>query len=356
MDPPTIIDRYSNFDGVVAIDGKDFLRSNQKTSFRGVIGAAIVFEEQENFLTDYLYNWFPTLKEDYGIKSKLSVMKSYRILSELGQRKGNEFLEDCFNHIVSSASEISIYHTTIPSTKIPKVKKYWKDRGGIVEVAPVDYLKELQSAYSHTCAWRYVNDHGVEKDKLILIDFFQGEVTPAWEVVRRIPSFNVGADETNPFIAAADIVSKVVDNRLYKNHEFLNYEGIKTCFPEENVGIEFLDNLEFIVPMNRQKIDVSDYLLRPMVFVLKEGIETVVVGKVTESKMIENSPSFEDILNFASELGTQYKFFDANVDMKLIREGDYFIYFGKKGKGTVEYLQSLGYDVKGKHIKELKKL
>ena len=343
---------YSNYESVIAIDGKDFIRSNPKTSFRAVIGVAAKFCKPREFAEEYP-KIIAKLKKDYNIDTELMVLKSYRIMSELGKSRGTDFMDEYFDAVNRYISEFTVYFTTIPSTKIPAVKKYGRDKGGVESMPPVEFLKELSNSYPHCCAWKNLRDNKIENGSLLLLDFFQGEITRAWDELKSFPHVRIGTDETNPFIATADILTKLVDNRLYVTKGGLNMQDIRACFKQREPKVVFLDDLEFIVPIRRDKIDFRRLLLHPAVFILKEGIESKTMGEATERNIIELSPAFQKILNFASSRNAYYKFFNAKTDMNLVRDGDYFVYFGENSMKSGIWLKALGYKINVVGINEL---
>lgn len=347
---------YSGYESIVSIDGKDFLRSNPNTSFRGVIGVALTFNKPQRFIAEYP-EIITNLKKKFDFKVELSVLKSYRIMSALGPTRGNEFMDEYFNEIKKYISEFTVFFTTIPSTKIPEIKKYGKDKGAVESKTPLDFLKELSSSYPHCCAWKLLKKDNITNKTLLLLDFFQGEVTRAWEQIRNNTHIKVGTDDTNPFIASADIFTKLVDNRLYDRKGGLRIQDIKACFTEDlKTNVVFLDDLNFIVPVRREKIDVKEILIHPSVFILKEGIESKSMENSSEKDIIEASPAFWRILNFSSKRNAYYKFFNARNDIKLVKEDDYFIYFGENGKRFAEWLKSLGHKIKMVGIEDLDNL
>ena len=223
-------------------------------------------------------------------------------------------------------------------------------------VKPVEFLKELSSAYPHCCAWKYLRNNKENSSSVILLDFFQGEVTLAWEYITKTSKVAVGTDDTNPFIATADIITKIVDNRLYASKRKLFTDDILACFEQKMIKVDFIDELDYIVPIRRDKIDVQNLLVHPSVFILKEGIDNKTMGEISEKNIIELSPAFESILNFASKESGYYKFFNAKTDVSLIREGDYFVYFGENGKRSGLWFSQLGFNVKVVSINEIKNL
>lgn len=181
-------------------------------------------------------------------------------------------------------------------------------------------------------------------------------MTPAWEQITKTSNIAVSTDDTNPFIATADIVTKIVDNRLYISRGKLFTDDILSCFKQKMVSVDFIDQLEYIVPIRRDKMEVHKLLVHPAVFVLKEGLDNKTMGEASERNIIESSPAFESILNFAYRHNGYYKFFNAKTDMCLISEGDYFVYFGENGKKSGTYLTQLGFNVSIVSINEIKNL
>jgi hypothetical protein len=350
------MDVYSGYTSIVSIDGKDFLRTNQTKSFRGVIGVALTFNRPRNFIEDYP-NIMTKLKKDFNFETELDVLKSYRIMSSLGKERGNNFMNKYLEEIKKYLSEFTVFFTTIPSTKIPEIKKYGRDNGGVESKTPVDFLKELSSSYPHCCAWRLLKDSKFNSKTLLLLDFFQGEVTKAWDEIKNHSQIKVGTDDTNPFIASADILTKFVDNQLYTTKGGLRISDIKACFSKYmEPKVVFLDDLQFIVPIRREKIDVRQMLMHPSVFILKEGINSKTMGNVSEKDIIEASPAFQKILNFSYKRNAYYKFFNAQTDINLVKEGDYFIYLGEEGQKTGNYLKSLQYKINVLRIDDLDKV
>ena len=346
---------YSKYKIVVAIDGKEFLRTNLSSTFRGVLGVAVVFERPMEFYEKY-GEILSTLKRNFGIISNLRVLKSYSVMSTLGPNNGPKFMERFYNEVIQYISKVFVFYTTIPSTKIPEIKKYGADRGGTASISPLEFLKELAGSYPHCCAWKYIEENGLSKNALVLMDFFQGEFTNAWDGIMNESSVRVGTDEANPFIATADIITKLLDQRLYDKNLHLYSQDIESCFPDGKLSAIFLDDLYNIVPTRREKIDLKTKLQHPIVFVLKEGLDTSLVGKKREKEIIEGSPAFETIVNLSSQLNGYFKFFDANEDQKLISKGDYFVYMGDNGKKMSNYLVALGYQIKPLDIDTARKM
>jgi hypothetical protein len=278
---------------------------------------------------------------------KHKVLKSYEILSTLGYPQGPCFLENFFKLVKELLESITIYYTTIPSTKVPQIKKYGADKTGVELVDPVTFLKDLEPSYPHCCAWRYVKDHPEDAMTPIHMDYFEGELTDAWKQIRTLPNIRVytAGDECNCYISTADIITKLVDQRLFEKRKTLYKTCIIDCFPDFPCNIRFIDQLKFITPISREKLDVSGKLAHPVIFILKEGIYQEIVGSAKEKEIIASSPLMSKVLDKAYAINGCPRFFDVNKDQKLIEKEDYFLYLGKKGLETAKYLRKLGYDI-----------
>jgi len=345
---------------VVAIDAKGFLRkgfrrSDRKYSeFRAVLGTAIKFKDKDDFKNEY-DQIIEKLTKKYGIARKHKVIKSYEILSALRYPQGPAFIEEFFKRVADLLKNVIIYYTTIPSTKVPQVKKYGADKTGVQLVDPITFLKDLEPSYPHCCAWKYESDNPKDIDTPLFIDYFEGELTDAWKQISALPNIRIytAGDQCNCYISTADIVTKLVDLRLYAKHMTLYKTCIQDCFPDFDIEIRFIDELKFITPISREKIDVRTKLAHPMIFIMKEGVYTDIVGPAKERDIIAFSPLMDKILDKAYDIDGCAKFFDAKGDQKFIVKGDYFLCLGNKGLKMSKYLQNLGYDIEIISAKEL---
>ncbi len=339
---------------VVAIDAKDFIRNSKSPgrSFKAPLGVAIMINDYDSFSDRYL-DTISKLKSQYGIVSGLRILKSYDILAKL-HSSGVEFMEKVVSSLSVEISSTSIYYTIIPPTKIPKVKVYWGDKGGPKEVLPLEFIGQLSNYYPHICAWRFLKDNPTETDIRIFIDYFEGSITTAWEELQTQENIFVSSDSTNPAISFADIITKVIDYRLENQHKRLHLKDISDVTKDLSAKTFFIDDLSQITPKYKAKIDLNNKMVRPVIYILKEGLDKSKTLSRPEQEIIEGSPAMEKILDFATRFGTNYKFFDPVLDQSNIRENDYFVYLGKNGKEFADYLVTLGYKIIVKNINDLK--
>lgn len=106
----------------VAIDAKVFRRKSSVSgkSFNAPFGVAVNIKDYDSFSVKYL-DTIDKLKLQYGITSRLKILKSYDILRTL-HSKGQELMDKVVYSLNGEIESTSIYYTTIPEKKIPKVK------------------------------------------------------------------------------------------------------------------------------------------------------------------------------------------------------------------------------------------
>jgi hypothetical protein len=272
-------------------------------------------------------------------------VKAYTVLSALGRRQGADFLEDFLSELKQHIAELNIYYTTIPSTKIPSVRVYGNDRTGVQEMKPMAFLDKLIPSYAHCCAWKYAEDH-VHDTTPLVSDYFEGEETDAWRILRGLPSFTVyfGGDNCNCYVSVADIIARITDERIYRNRAKLFKGDIESLLSDLPVQSVFIDQLGMIAPVTKNRMDVAKKLAHPVIFIVKEGIESQMLGaSANERDLIEESPLMTKVFNLAYELDGCYKFFDSRLDQSIIREEDYLLCLGANGLGLATYMRNLGY-------------
>ena len=108
-------------------------------------------------------------------------------------------------------------------------------------------------------------------------------------------------------------------------------------------------DVKYLAPYSRRKVPIKEYLVRPMIYLLPEGL----MGK-EERTVIEHSPSFQYLLRFASDKNGGLKFISFEKDAYNIRENDIIVYFGDQGRKKAEYLKKeLKYPIEIFHVLEI---
>jgi hypothetical protein len=331
----------------MSADSKLLQRGNAPNFFRACIGTCLGFIDHTNFPEKYDL-FLDKLCKDAAIKRERIVLKSVDLAKQCSNDRDKYMrtLIDFTHFLAENGVQINIVFTYFVLSKLPNgVTKYGADRNPHRKVRTMDFLNELCGYYPYISAWITSKSAQLRNTKIFL-DNFEGEVTNAWDELRAHHEIKVlpRGDLCNPFISSADIVTKYIDEYLFVNRLSLTDENIKMALLACNVQNPHVfyvghGHLPDIVPPINKPINCQDYYIRPMAFVIKEGI------LAKEILYIENTPVYQKILAFAYEKQTGIKFFSSEEDHKRIRRGDYIIYLGKNGKAIVDYLNDLGHGI-----------
>jgi len=331
----------------MAADSKLLQRGNAPNFFRACIGCCLGFSNHSSFPEKYdLY--FDAICKKERIKRERVILKSVDLSRQCGDDRAKymRILTDFINFLSKNGVFVNIAFTYFVLSKLPDgVTKYGGDRDPHRKIRTMDFVYELSQYYPYISAWITSKSAQLSGAKIYL-DNFEGEITNSWDElcahhdVKVVPR----GDLCNPFISSADIVTKYIDEYLFTNRLSLKEDNIKSALNVCGIANPHVfyvghGNLPDIVPPIKKSIDCPSFYIRPMTFVIKEGI----LNK--EILYIENSPAYPKILAFAYEKQTGIRFFSSEEDHKRIRKGDYIIYLGENGKKIVDYLNNLGHGI-----------
>jgi len=278
------------------------------------------------------------------------VIKSYDIGKYCGtdREKYIQVMGKFLKFLSNNGIIINFVFTTLKFEYLKNgVKKYGFGRDPIKKIKPMNFLDTLSSYYPYIAVWTTAKSARLRRTT-VLLDSFTGEITNCWGELQTHHEIKIipKGDICNPFISSSDIVTKYVDEYLFHNRLYLKEENIQSAF--ENCGVTNFHiyyvghgNLPEIVPIIERKIECHNFYKRPMIYILKEDL----IKK--ESDLIENSEIFTKIIKFACDKQSGFKFFSSDEDTKIgqIHKGDYFLYFGAKGKQIADYFVALGYGI-----------
>ncbi|MBC2708037.1 MAG: GeBP family protein [ANME-2 cluster archaeon] len=333
-------DRADKFD-VKEENGKLNLYGSNR--FTGCLGVCLSFTNPVVFKENYL-EFF----SNYPLLPHRKVIKTYDLNNSF--KNNRKDLLSCMKLFVIFLAKndvhINVVFTTFDTNRLPDgIKKYGVGRSPTKTIKTLKFLDELNNYYSYIAPWKVsINEKFRNID--VQLDSFNGEHTKAWSELCSFNKVNVvlKGDLCNSFISSADLVAGYIDEYLALNHLHLEestiQEAINDCFNQYNdvnfqtfyVGHEDLDK---IVPHENIKINLSDYYKRPMIYIIKENFLE------NENKFIENSPLWDKLLNFSFEINSGIKYMSYTEDPKYIKNDDYFIYLGEKGKNEAEYIKNL---------------
>ena len=335
-------DRADKFD-VKEENGKLNLYGSNR--FTGCLGVCLSFTNTVVFKEKY-----SEFFSNYPLFSHRKVIKTYDLNN--GFKNNRKDLLSCMKSFVVFLAKndvhINVVFTTFNTNRLPDgIIKYGVGRSPTKTIKTLKFLDELNNYYSYIAPWKVSRDEKFRNID-VQLDSFNGEHTKAWSELCSFNKVNVvpKGDVCNSFISAADLVVGYIDEYLSLEHKHLEKSTIEAsindCFDKfEDINLRTFyvghEDLEKIVPHENIKINLLDYYKRPMVYIIKENILK------QENKFIENSPLWNKLLDFSFEIDSGIKYMSYDEDHKYIKNGDYFIYLGEKGKREANYLKSLGY-------------
>ena len=338
-------------------DSRSFLRGRGKNLFRGCIGCCLGFEDPGAFKNEYR-NFMTSFLDENGVQTTRIVHKSYdvsRIFRD--EREGFlDFLERFTLFVDSQNVKINVVYSTLnPSRLTEGVKLYGASSFPIRKISSMEFLNLLDDYFLYISVWKVLRITQFSQVK-ILLDDMQGEITNSWNELVKGNIVNVvpRGDSCNCYISSADMIARFVDEKLKKERLRLQESDIRKILRDINVtessNVLYVGHpdLKDIVPIIQRKLPLQKYYTRPLVFVLKEGTIDV------EREYIEESPHWEKLLAFASLNDTGIKFLDYKKDRKVLRDGDFLVYIGDKGKEQAKYLiEDLGFNYRSFSISQI---
>ncbi len=152
-------------------------------------------------------------------------------------------------------------------------------------------------------------------------------------------------DECNPFVNAADLFAFLTDAKLYTSKLKLLPPDVEKIWSNYKFKVEvhFLDDkvLSKYSWKTEDHIDVTEYLARPMTFLLIDQIEKLALAAPTEAPL-EEQPKFRDLvrklepyvaaLTYALQKGGGIQSYGGTVDAAKVRDGDTLVYIGTDSK------------------------
>jgi hypothetical protein len=338
-------------------NSRPFLRGHGKSLFRGCIGCCLGFEDPRIFKKEY-NNFMNSFLDEIGIQTSRIVHKSYDMSTIFADERERflDFLERFTLFIDSQGVRINVVFSALnPSRLTEGVKLYGLSGFPVKKIPVMQFLELFNDYFVYISVWKVLKISQFSGVK-ILLDDMQGEITNSWNelvkgnIVHVVPR----GDSCSCYISSADIITRFIDEKLKKERLKLQESDIRKILRDINVtessNVMYVGHpdLKDIVPIVQRKLPLQKYYTRPMIFILKEGTIDV------EKEYIQRSPHWEKLLTFVSLNNTGIKFLDYKKDIKILKEGDFLICIGDKGKEQAKYLiEDLGFNYKSFSISQI---
>jgi hypothetical protein len=326
-------------------DGVLLKKKGPIQEFKANLGVVVTVADPEQFQEDYSLAIKKTC-----LKYKVKWNRPYCRAADLRFHSDSDqvtlsIIQDLVKEVGSEVKQVHIVYTMLFPSSVPKVYTYTAEPPIISETA-VDFQDKLAHPYPYLCLWAYSKvTPGLNRP--LMCDHFAGELTIAWEELEKQcpPRVFFDGGNTNALVSLSDILLRLLDSRFgqLKLNDILNPDRLPQFLPEFSdrlqafyLGQKFIRN---IVPLRRQKIDLTPHIAHPILYIVKEPTS------VQTSDFISRTAIMDDIYTVAAKLGGCVHFFeqrDSN-DQRLISPGDFFLWTGEHGKRFIESLPSLRY-------------
>lgn len=212
------------------------------------------------------------------------------------------------------------------------------------------FLGLIQNPFPALAAWKFCERSGVY-NQTFLLDYFEGQTSRAWD---ELTSHNLvylvpDGDSCSPFISAADLLLRALDRQLVRNQARLERDPVRSALlqigswePTAELHVHQIGNAEIptIAPYATTSIVSEAFVRHPILFVVNEETQP------KERVEIENSPLMRSVADRAYTLRGSVMFYRPDKSSGLVRDGDYIVNYGPRGKETFRRLRKLGYQVK----------
>lgn len=328
------------------------------TKFEGLLGVGITAVDEDSFKEKYIAV-LKSLLNSTGVSYDRLVCKSADIARFVRSSESMiQFLEAFFSNINDEIERIDIYCTRFNTAKIPSITIYGADRPE--HKKPVEFIRKIANGYPHVCAWKYLSHFG-DKDRIIYLDHFESDQTPAWDFLSNFPNIKVvyKGDSCNCLLSSADLLIRLTVLLLKKSRAGFNWRGLKALHSSYSWGTKTSANtlggqtyiLKNITPYSRTPIDLSTFINHPIVFIPHESPSGMMAKE--EQRLFENMPIYSKLLNFLFYIDGSFKYFNPIDDIKLVQQGDYMLVMGKQSESLLEYLKAGGVTINKITLEEI---
>jgi len=338
---------------IVAFDAGDFLRwknveGQKETIFFTPLGIGIKVKKgrEEDFKSIY-HSSRKKLVKDFNIPTKRLIYAHSDLWKEIGHAKALRLCDLMITNLQETIEKIFCSFVILPPKEFETVSV-----GGYgcpeEEIPTPKFLRALTPMFSYITAWAYSGRHRLETDTY-LIDNFSSKHTTAWRDLTEhvTPKIYPSGDECNEFVSVTDMATYLTEKKLWDKKFWLTPDNIEKVWENYDFYVEtrFLDEnvLSKIRWYSQQEITTDNFLARPMIFMDTEGIS---ISQLAGDPIVSAAA-------YACSKGGALHGFNQAVDARKIRDGDVYVYAGKRAKNRATSFKDI-FDLEILSVKELR--
>jgi len=313
--------------------------------FKAMVGASVKTADYDAFIQAY-ENALRDALTSNQVPQKRPIYKAAH-LAKQSLHKTPQIISDLLTNLMPVIERIDIYCAYYNQ---PFVSCFGEAQGE--RLLPIVFIEKNQNAFPHVCAWKYLVEYPNETGLTFHIDHFTSKITPAW---RDLTSSNVSLEvfhsggQCNPLIATADVILRLIELFQYgtvDGDSLLDairghVASLRPKLRFHNLGGRGEDQ-HHTAPVVRIDIDLSNYLKRPMYYVVWRP----------KQKRADLEPSFEwgkfylGVIAEAMRTRGCLKFFDPEVDVLFWDAAcDFVSPFDKDEQDFLSEIKKTGHDI-----------
>jgi hypothetical protein len=221
------------------------------------------------------------------------------------------------------------------------------------QIQPLTFIEKNQNSFAHVAAWFWHKNYEYKEGYALLLDHFEGKITPAWRELEKNVSDKIkvyySGGECNSLISLADLVLKLVETFHfgYINQQTLIRPIEDRCIGFRGKGKVRCHNLggqtwllRTTTPDIPLDIHLTPYIKHPIFFIAWSPNEPRDLIKPS----FEWSRKYNMIMQKAIESNGCVKFLKFDKDMVIWDNKDYIIPIMEVDQKHVESLAELGYE------------
>lgn len=326
-----------------------------RREFRCLIGVSVnpiensTFDESYDEIIGRLFDLF-SIKRERRVYSASSIALLFQ-----------DRMDDFFHFCLAFSREILNLEDVKFSFFITRLNSKWLQEGKVTiygeygtatqRVSVPEFIDKIYPSYNVICGWKLSQITNL-RNGLFLLDGIQDtQPSYAWEQFCKDQYLRIvfRGDQTIPVISTSDIIIRYLESFILQRRGMVDEKALEDIVfyddkvIRENKYFIYVGNPDIgnIKPLSERKVNVSPYVQHPIIYIGAGSI-------IGQSSIIEDSPLYDRILDYASNLYASIKIYDPRKDRVFIGRGeitDYFIPITEVAEGQFQALSGAGLNI-----------